>query len=414
MFRRTSNMPTHRRHAGSIAVTAMLVAATVSGCQVGPPARNAAARMNKMAVKAPRPAAVDFAHDNAPVPPPSKAARSAVQLASHEELRIEPEPAPLNFPHRPLVPRELAKTVLPDYRIEPPDILQIDAIHIVPRSPYRLRTLDTIVVLVPGALPDAPIDGVFPIEPGGSINLGRPYGTVNISGKTIDEAREAIEKQLGKHLKETQATVSLGEIAAKQQISGPHLVGPDGAVTLGGYGKVSVVGLTVAQAKAAVEKHLAATLEEPEVSIDIYSYNSKVFYVVTQGAGLGDGVTRFAVTGNETVLDAISLINGLSPNSSTKIWVARPGRTSEGCHQILPVDWPALTQCGDTQTNYQLLPGDRVYVAEDRLIAMDTWIGKVIAPVERIAGFISLGTSTVSSLRFFHRGGQGGGLGGGF
>jgi polysaccharide export outer membrane protein len=209
-------------------------------------------------------------------------------------------------------------------------------------------------------------------------------------------------------------TVSLGEIGAKQQISGPHLVGPDGMVTLGGYGQVSVVGLTVEQAKAAVERHLARTLEEPEVSIDVYSYNSKVFYVVTQGAGLGDGVTRFPITGNETVLDAISLINGLSPNSSTQIWVARPGRNNQGCHQILPVDWLSITQCGDTQTNYQLMPGDRVYVAEDRLIAMDTWLGKLIAPAERIFGFIALGTSTVSELRFFHRGGQGGLGGGGF
>jgi polysaccharide export outer membrane protein len=236
---------------------------------------------------------------------------------------------------------------------------------------------------------------------------------VNVSGKTLDEARQAIEKQLAKHLKEPQATLSLGEIGAKQQISGTHLVGPDGAVTLGSYGKVSIVGLTVAQAKAAIEQHLAKTLEEPEVSVDVFSYNSKVFYVVTQGAGLGDGVTRFAVTGNDTVLDAISLINGLSPNSSTKIWVARPGRTGDGCHQILPVDWLAITQCGDTQTNYQLLPGDRVYVAEDRLIAVDTWIGKMIAPAERLFGFVSLGTSTVSSLRFFHTNNRGG-FGGGF
>jgi polysaccharide export outer membrane protein len=78
---------------------------------------------------------------------------------------------------------------------------------------------------------------------------------------------------------------------------------------------------------------------------------------------------------------------------------------------VLPVDWYAITQCADATTNYQLLPGDRVYVAENKLIAIDSAIGKIIAPAERIFGFIALGTSTVSSLRFFHRGGQGG-LGG--
>ncbi len=47
-------------------------------------------------------------------------------------------------------------------------------------------------------------------------------------------------------------------------------------------------------------------LENPEVSVSVFSYNSKVYYVITQGAGMGDGVFRFPVTGNETVLDAVS------------------------------------------------------------------------------------------------------------
>src|SRR5262245_11020348 len=40
----------------------------------------------------------------------------------------------------PDMPRELAKVVLPTYTIQPPDILVIEAVHIVPRSPYALRT----------------------------------------------------------------------------------------------------------------------------------------------------------------------------------------------------------------------------------------------------------------------------------
>jgi hypothetical protein len=30
--------------------------------------------------------------------------------------------------------------------------------------------------------------------------------------------------------------------------------------------------------------------------------------------------------------------------------------------QILPVDWNGITRAGNTRTNYQLLPGDRLYV----------------------------------------------------
>ena len=58
--------------------------------------------------------------------------------------------------------------------------------------------------------------------------------------------------------------------------------------------------------------------------MDVVAYNSKVYYIITQGAGLGDSVRRLPVTGNETVLDAISQIGGLSQVSSKNIWIARP------------------------------------------------------------------------------------------
>ena len=44
--------------------------------------------------------------------------------------------------------------------------------------------------------------------------------------------------------------------------------------------------------------------------------NSKVYYIITDGAGSGEQVFRFPVTGSETVLDAISQIGGLPPVSS--------------------------------------------------------------------------------------------------
>ena len=127
------------------------------------------------------------------------------------------------------------------------------------------------------------------------------------------------------------------------------------------------------------------------------AFNSKVYYIILQGAGLGDGVYRFPVTGNETVLDAIANIQGLEEVSSKKIWVARPSR--DICRpQVLPVDWFAVTERGEPQTNYQLLPGDRVFVAEDKLVAFDTYIAKLTAPLERIMGFTLLGVGTATRL----------------
>jgi polysaccharide biosynthesis/export protein len=322
---------------------------------------------------------------------------------------------PKHLPHPPPdVPRELAKVVLPTYTVEPPDILVIEAIHIVPRSPYSLRTADVLAITVQGTLPDAPVVGAYSVQPGGIVNLGAPYGTARVAGLTIEQAREEVRRVMAMQVKDPVVSVSLIEMAGKQQIAGEHLVGPDGTVTLGSYGSVPVVGLTLAETKRAIELHLSQSLEDPEVAVDVYAYNSKVYYVITEGAGLGDGVTKFPITGNETVLDAIANINGLTEVSSMRIWIARPSPCEEGL-QILPVDWQCVAAYGGADTNYQLMPGDRVFVAEDRLIAFDTHLAKVLAPLERAMGFtlLSTGTATRLSGKVLKGGGNPSGTGGG-
>jgi polysaccharide biosynthesis/export protein len=332
------------------------------------------------------------------------AAHAGCKVAQHHV--IDPSLLP-----PPDMPRELSKVVLPVYTIEPPDILVIEAIHIVPKSPYLLRTGDVLAVNVLGTLPDAPVAGAFPVQPGGLVNLGLPYGTAKVTGLTTDQAREEIRRVMATQVREPTVSVSLVEMAGKQQIAGQHLVGPDGTVTLGTYGSIPVVGLTLAQAKETIERHLAQALEDPEVAVDVFAYNSKVYYVITEGAGLGDAITRFPITGNETVLDAMSNIAGTTSVSSKKIWIARPVPHTDQI-QILPVDWKGITASGVAATNYQILPGDRVFVAEDHMVALDTKLGKLMAPWQRVMGFSLLSVQTVS--RFSGNVLQGGGLRGFF
>jgi polysaccharide biosynthesis/export protein len=146
---------------------------------------------------------------------------------SHWEPKAPPPPAD--------VPRELAKTTLPDYVIEPPDVLLIDAVRVMPKPPYRVEPLDVLAVQVPAelALPDQPISGNYGIQPGGFLDLGPPYGTVRLSGMTIEQATTAVIDHLRQFIKEPEATLGLVQSAGRQQISGEHLVGPDGKVTLG-------------------------------------------------------------------------------------------------------------------------------------------------------------------------------------
>jgi polysaccharide export outer membrane protein len=206
--------------------------------------------------------------------------------------------------------------------------------------------------------------------------------------------------------------VALAQTAAQQQIAGEHMVIQDGTVNLGIYGKVYVTGMTEKEAREAIETHLAQFIDEPQVAVDVYSFNSKKYYIVTEGGGLGDGVYPFPVTGNETVLDAIAQVNGLDSVASARIWIARPAPNDLGHAQVLPVDWYAITRLADTSTNYQLMPGDRVYVAADKLVKLDAMMAKVIAPFERLMGATLLTTSTVSRLEFYRQFGQRGGAAG--
>jgi len=315
-------------------------------------------------------------------------------------------------------PKELQKVILPEYVIEPPDVLAISVVTLIPKDPYLLRPLDMLRVQV-GGLPGGPLAGDFPIALDGSLVTGFDFDYVNqqslpikAAGRPLEDVRADVEARLrAAGIAAPRVSLSLLSIAAQQEIVGEHLVAPDGKVTLGAYGRVCLVGMTIDEARQAIEQHLSQYFESPQVALDVFGYNSKVYYLVTQGAGLGDQVFRLPVKGNETALDAIAEIQGLPATSSIKMWIARPGFNEQGGDQIMPIDWRGMTQRGDFRTNYQLMPGDRLYVAEDRLVAIDTALAKMFSPVERIFGVTLLGVQTGNAFATY---GQSRGGGGGF
>ena len=315
-------------------------------------------------------------------------------------------------PFQGLVPTEKDKTTLAPYTIEPPDILFIEAIRVVPKPPYHIQATDVLSIQLVGGFPAPPAGGgpngdQYLVSPSGRIDLGPAYeeaGRVQVTGLTEDEAAAAIEESLRQVVKNPQVSVQLSASAGMQPITGEHLVAPDGTVNMGTYGSVYVAGLTLEEATAAVNQHLSEKLDNPEVSLSVFSYNSMVYYVVTEGAGLGDTVARFPITGNETVLDALSQVNGLSRVSSKRIWIARPTPGGAGCDVILPVNWKEITAGGATASNYQVLPGDRIFIAQDPLIALDSTLNRIIAPIERIFGVTLLSTQAIQTANRFPEG----------
>ena len=164
-------------------------------------------------------------------------------------------------------PRELNKASAPEYVISPPDVILIDAVRLVPKPPYKIAPLDALLLQVtvfggpkedekqlPALIPGQPIAGIYRVEPDGVVSLGFTYGSVFVSGQSIPEAKESITKYLQKRFKtDFEVSVNLAESKAMQMIRGEHLVRPDGQVTLGSYGSVYISGMTLEQAKAAIQ-----------------------------------------------------------------------------------------------------------------------------------------------------------------
>jgi protein involved in polysaccharide export with SLBB domain len=138
-------------------------------------------------------------------------------------------------------------------------------------------------------------------------------------------------------------------------------------IDLGQYGKVKVAGLTVSRSREVVCEHIRdfERLPEssaPEVSLDVFAYNSRVYYVVIEGAELGDQIHRIPIVGNETVMDALAQVRGLRHRGRV-IWVDRPASVSGPQKaEILRVDLNAIVERGDQSTNWPIFPGDRVFI----------------------------------------------------
>ncbi len=299
------------------------------------------------------------------------------------------------------LPRELQKVTMPEIVIEPPDILRIELVRVAPTAGYKIEAQDVLFLQLTHTGQTEPLLGEVLVGPDGQINLGPTYGgLLKVSGLTVEQAREAIEKSAkAANVKDPKVQLSLLQSRALGQIRGEYLVRPDGTIGLGTYGDVRVVGNTLGQAKVAIERHLARFLTAPEVAVDVAAYNSKLYYVIFDGGGRGQQIVRLPITGNDTVLDAVAQVFGLSPVSSEHhIWIARPSPAALNQELILPVDWASITRSGHTATNYQLLPGDRVFVKANPLVTTDNWISMILSPFERVFGVALLGQTSIQTL----------------
>lgn len=135
----------------------------------------------------------------------------------------------------------------------------------------------------------------------------------------------------------------------------------DGTIDLGIYGRPVVAGKTQEQVAAEVQQLINAK-DKPKqpiaITVRLLSRNTQVYYVLGEVNAPG----AFPINGNETVLDGIIKAGGVTRHAAEKEIVLAKPTVPDGCRLVYPVCYPQIVQLGDTTTNYQLHPGDRIYV----------------------------------------------------
>lgn len=153
--------------------------------------------------------------------------------------------------------------------------------------------------------------------------------------------------------------VNSSDLDSPIRLPGDQTILPDGTIALGIYGRPIVAGKTLDEIEAIIKSMVQPPNKEPvRISVRLVSRQSKVFYVLGEVNAPG----AFPLTGRETVLDGILQAGGLTERASRRdIVLTRPTRPGD-CRVVLPVCYREIVQLGDTTTNYQLQPGDRIFI----------------------------------------------------
>jgi len=148
------------------------------------------------------------------------------------------------------------------------------------------------------------------------------------------------------------------EVWNRQKLSGEHIVGPYGYITLPIHGNFKIGGLNRKQASKAITDIYHKYYDDPITTVKIKKYMNNKVYVL--GRVSNPGVIHFS--GGGTLLEALSMAGGLPTRDKTiflsKCYIIR------GKDQIIWIDLLQLLQKANIKLNIRLANNDIVYIPE--------------------------------------------------
>ena len=254
-------------------------------------------------------------------------------------------------------PKELLKQPLADYVCEVSDTIFIEAVNF------------DATIRLPG-------DQV--IKPDGTVSIGE-FGSYEAANKTIAQIQTEVQSVIDRQLRQdmeiqfakeeserrlrqaTEANFSDGLLADRMDLDGDSdeldfeddEVSADSATDQAKQEQVRAT-----ERRRQLDKRIDERLRQNQVSARLVNWDSKRIYVLGEVNSPG----YYPYTGNQTTLDALVEAGGLTTKANGhQIIVSRPTPCGS-CRIVMKFCYDQVVQLGDTSTNYQLLPGDRVFV----------------------------------------------------
>jgi polysaccharide export outer membrane protein len=151
------------------------------------------------------------------------------------------------------------------------------------------------------------------------------------------------------------------DVAGRPELTGAHLLGPDGKITLPFAGEIVLNGLTREQAALAIEKALSSDYQNLAVTVRVTDYLSN--RVTVLGSVEHPGTILFEST--PTLLDAVSRAGYLGipggPKNLPETCVIYRGE-----NQSVTVKLAEMMANGDTQANLRLKKNDVLFIPAPR------------------------------------------------
>ena len=245
-------------------------------------------------------------------------------------------------------PKELLKQPLPNYVIEIGDTVLIEAVK-----------FDASIRL--------PGDQV--IKPDGHVSLGE-FGEYMAHGKTIEQIGVEVQNMIDAKIRtdleiafEIERRQREGDklLADRRDLASSDDEDEDDDLSIDESNDTDDLSLTSIEdeeARIALERRITEAILSNEISVRLVTWDSKKIYVLGEVNSPGS----FDYDGTHTVLDALIDAGGLTSSANEhKIIVARP-TTCNSCRIVMTICYDQIVQLGDTTSNYQLMPGDRVFV----------------------------------------------------